>query len=432
MEEPQLNSALSDDEWIRLESDLFTGAGESLTRVRDYARSQFQPPVPFVITACLRVLSSLPGNATFDAGVGKGSLNLFVAVVGEPGQGKDRLITATNQAVVVAHEGHPLQPQELALGSGEGVAEALQPEEGHMTSAPVLFGASEVGEVAALMRRTGSTLRGNMLKIYSGNALGFTNRGEKFTVGAHTYTAGLWMGVQPDKAGDLLDGQDDGLRHRFIWTEALDPTLWLLEDDDSGPDHPNTLVKPPTVEVPGAIIAGTPIAFHRDIVRETRKRMQITLKYGVQGPYSGHRHQTRLKLAAGLALLRSSDTVNLADWKQSGVLMEYSDRVQERCLAHLRGQREEEVAERIAQKERAEERVRAERVVRFRQKVLNKLESGEVKTRTELSQSVRGDQRMTMYEVLDALERDGLIFTEEGARGQKYVQRHPSYTGPWK
>lgn len=429
---PQLDSALSVDEWFRLELDLFAGADESLTRLRDLARSRFLPPVPFVVTACLRVLSSLPGNATFDAGLGQGSLNLFVAVVGMPGQGKDLLISATNRAVSVAHQGRCLEPIELALGSGEGVAEALQPEEGQSISAPVLFGASELGEVAALMSRTGSTLRGNLLKIYSGNALGFTNRGEKFTVPAHSYTAGLWMGVQPDKAGELLEGQDDGLRHRFVWTEVIDPTLETLDAELLGLDKgSDTEAGSPTVEVPASIISGTPIAFHPEIVRETQEMRLRTLKYGVQGPNAGHRHQTQLKLATGLALLLSVDMVSTDDWARAGVLMEYSTRVQERCLSHLQAQRDQKAAERISQKERAEERVRTDRAARFRQKVLDKLGAGEVSTRTELSQSVRSDQRATMNEVLDSLQQSGLIVGHEGERGQKYVQRNPAYAGPW-
>lgn len=53
MSAPQLDSALSVDEWVRLESDLFTGADESLTKLRDFARSQFLPPVPW---ACPQVV----------------------------------------------------------------------------------------------------------------------------------------------------------------------------------------------------------------------------------------------------------------------------------------------------------------------------------------------------------------------------------------
>lgn len=433
MSRPQLDSILSVDEWARLESDLFTGAGEFLTRLREYARNRQLPPVALVITACLRALSSLPGNVTFDAGVGPGSLNLFVALVGRPGQGKDRLISMTNQAITAVCGGHVLEPQQLALGSGEGVAEALQPDEGRTISNPVLFGASEMGEVDALMRRTGSTLRGNLLKIYSGNALGFTNRGEKFTVGAHTYTAGLWVGVQPDKAGGLLDGQDDGLRHRFIWTELVDPNLTAPEGDASKPNnYGNTDIELPPVDIPQVISEGKPFAFHADIVQETQAMMIKTLQYGVQGLHSGHRHQTRLKLAAGLALMRSTDTVAPDDWKRAGALVQYSERVQERCLAHLRGEREREATERLVQKERADEQVRADRVRRFRNKVLTELKNGDVNTRTALQQAVRGDQRPVMKEVLDSLEREGLIVTQEGAHNQKYVQRNPNYTGPWE
>lgn len=423
MSTPNLHSALSAEEWSELETKLFDGAGVALIQLRDYARSRHLPPVAFVITACLRVLSSLPGSVTFDAGVGRGSLNLFVALVGKPGQGKDRLIAGTNEAVTVAGAGSLLAPEELALGSGEGIAEALNPSEGETTSAPVLFGASEIGEVAALMGRTGSTLRGNLLKMYSGNALGFTNRGEKFVVPAHSYTAGLWVGVQPDKAGALLDGEDDGLRHRFIWTELVDPTR---REDVYAADELKA------VDVPLEILAGAPIGFHGDIVRDTTAMMDVTLRYGVQGSNSGHRHQTKLKLAAGLALLRSSGTVDLDDWRRAEALMSFSERVQDRCLRHLQGQRDQKIAERQNQQDRAEEQAQEQRMVLCRDKLLKKLESGETVTRSEVLQSVHSRQRPAMQAVLEALEVEEMIEIVEGANNRAYLRRHPSFSGVWE
>lgn len=427
MPNPKLNSALSLEQWEQLETALFDGAGESLTTLREYAHVHHLPPVALLIVTCLRVLSSLPGNATFDAGVGPGSLNLFVALVGKPGAGKDRTVSMSRDAVTVASEGKRLEPLELSLGSGEGVAEALQPEEGQTVSSPVLFGASELGEVAALMSRQGSTLRGNVLKIYSGNPLGFTNRGEQFTVPAHSYTAGLWIGVQPDRAGALLDGQDDGLSHRFVWTEMVDPTRkarQLQHDDAPGALH--------AVEVPSRVIDGKPVCYHRDIESETQQMLEVTLQYGVQGNNAGHRHQTRLKLAAGLALLRSSDAVDLEDWKRAGLLMEYSDRVQDSCLAHLQGQRDRAAADRLAERERAEEQLQADRVARCRSQALELLEDGEMVTRSSLLQRVHSRQRDVMGTVLEQMELHGMVSVTEGNRGRQYLQRNQNYTGAWE
>lgn len=426
---PTLNSALSLEQWEHLEADLFDGAGESLTVLRKYARAHHLPPVALTIVACLRVLSSLPGNVTFDAGVGTGSLNLFVALVGPPGAGKDRIVSMTRNAILVGCGDalDPLEPLELSLGSGEGVAEALQPTGEQTVSTPVLFGASELGEVAALMGRQGSTLRGNVLKIYSGNALGFTNRGEKFTVRAHSYTAGLWIGVQPDKAGALLDGQDDGLSHRFVWTELVDPTRPATRQRRD--NQPGALLP---VSVPREVIDGESVSYHRDIQRETQQMHDVNLRYGVQGHNSGHRHQTRLKLAAGLALLRSSAEVDLEDWKRAGVLMDYSDRVQGSCLAHLQGQRDKEAAERLGERERAEEHLQGQRLDRCRAKALKLLESGDMVTRSQVLQDTNSRQRDVMGAVLDRLELREMITVTDGDRGRQYLQRNPGYTGKWE
>lgn len=422
MSTPRLQSALSLEQWQQLERDLFDEAGLALTTARDYARANYLPPVAFVLISCLKVLSSLPGNVTFDAGVGKGSLNLFAALVGGPGAGKDTLMLGVNQAVRVACDGRVLNPMELPLGSGEGIAETFKLEEGQSVSSPVLFGSSEIGQVETLMNRQGSTLRSNLLMIYSGNALGFTNRGEKFTVPAHSYTAGLWVGVQPDKAGALLDGQDDGLSHRFVWTELVDPTRIMPE---VAPDALQT------VDVPADILNGVPVTFHADIVRETRAMNDIRLRYGVQGKNAGHRHQTRLKLAAGLALLRSAAVVDLEDWRRAGVLMDYSDQIQNDCLAHLKGQRDQEAAERLEQRERAEERVQSDRLARNRHKVLETLKNGDVVTRTEVLQSIHSRQRDVMAAVLETLEMEGMITVTEGENGRKFLQRNKDYAGEW-
>lgn len=362
----KLESALTLDQWKTLEAKLFDGAGGALLSIRDWARGSHNPPVGAVVMTILRVLSSLPAGATFDAGVGPGSLNMLVALVGRPGAGKDKLAGSLAEDLMVSRGSFVIEPQEHALGSGEGVASVCKPRAGEnpddptTPAPPVIFAESEAGRMEALMKREGATLRPTIMSVYSGNQLGSTNKAETVYVPRNSYTAGLWVGVQPDKAGALLGGPDDGLAHRFVWTELVDPN----RERRTYPPHP---IEP--ISLP-ATLPETGVTYHEQIVQETREASTDTLLYGPKRDHQGHRHQTRLKVAAGLALLRSDSVVSLDDWDRAGVLMDYSDRVRGWCVKHLQAEEVRREVEREHQRDAAEEVRREENLKKSRDLIL--------------------------------------------------------------
>lgn len=400
----KLESALTYKQWEKLEALLFDGAGEALTSIRDWARGAHTPPVGAVVMAVLRVLSSVPAGTTFDAGVGPGSLNMLVALVGRPGAGKDKLAANMATSLTVSHNMFPVNPKELPLGSGEGIATACMPTPGKnpddpfTPAAPVIFAESEAGRMEALMKREGATLRPNLMKIYSGNSLGSTNKAETVHVPLNSYTAGLWVGVQPDKAGALLSGPDDGLAHRFVWTELVDPTR--------GYDvFPRNSIHPVTLPTD---LHETGVTYHASIVEETRRASTENLIYGPEHNHQGHRHQTRLKLAAGLALLRSSATVSLDDWERSAVLMDYSDRVRGWCVKHLEAEEVRREVEREHQRDAAEDIRREENVKKSRDLILSAVRDEPGTKRSPLRHRARR-YRDEFDEVYAALVNDRVI-----------------------
>lgn len=358
----EINTVYTVKEWQQLELDVFHDAGEALTKIKQWANYKRLPPVAALVMAALKALASLPAGTTFDAGLGAGALNTFVALVGAPGQGKDRLASAIATDLPISHKDRRIDPVEAQIGSGEGMVSMCQPDSdsGHMN--PVLFHVSEVGSLETLMRRKGSTLRTTLMSIYSGNPLGSTNKNDKTYVPRNSYTACLWAGCQPDKAGALLDGADDGLAHRFIWVEVINPVHVDHRDD----------VALRTVDIPDDIDKG--ITFPEPIKNETRRQQEETLRHGAPGGYHGHRRQTQLKLAAGLALLRSTRAVSMDDWERAGVLMSYSDRVCEHAQKHLEARRVDDNAKRMEQREEAEARLESNRVTRNRNKILDALD----------------------------------------------------------
>lgn len=412
-------SALTVDQWAELHNRVFADAGESLTALEDWARSRYLPPIGATIMAAQRALTALPAGTTYDAGLGPGSLNTLVALVGRPGQGKDRLAANIAGELTICQGNRTIEPIEAALGSGEGVAAKCAPDEETGTPAdPIIFGESEAGRMESLMNRTGSTLRQTIMSIYSGNALGASNKHESTYVPRNSYTAGLWVGVQPDKAGALLGGADDGLAHRFIWTELIDPGA-----------TPTELTHPKAVDIPRDI--GLGIFFPEEVVKMTRQSQRDALMFGALGDHMGHRHQTRLKLAAGLALLRSTRTVDMDDWARSGALMDYSDTVRRWCLNHMEMKSISDEADRMERRESVDDQVHLNRVQRNRKRILEALAdetSLEAVPWSPLLRARPGRERESMSEALQQLINEGAVMpnldeenrTESLSQGPKF------------
>lgn len=163
------------------------------------------------------------------------SLNTFVALVGPSGSGKDAAIEAGSAAVDVGHV------EVRTPGSGEGIAHAyVQRVKAelvqHTTS--VLFIAREVDSLAALVARQSATLGAELRIAYAGAQLGFAyaDPTRRLTVAAHAYRLCLLVGVQPERAGPLLDESVSGTPQRFVWLPATDP-----DAPDERPAEPKPL-----------------------------------------------------------------------------------------------------------------------------------------------------------------------------------------------
>ncbi|MHA2788851.1 hypothetical protein ACXZ66_06850 [Corynebacterium sp. S7] len=354
----ELDSALTKQQWALLEDRVFSGAGEATARFQKWANHNAVSPVAALIMGAVKALACLPPGTKFNAGLRDGSTNTFVVLVGKPGQGKDELATAIAEDLNVTHHDKPVQLLELPVGSGEGMALKLQPDEEGNPASPVLFSVSEVGDLEAKMKREGSTLRSTLLSAYSGGGIGSTNKGESSVVPRNSYTMCMWVGCQPDKAGALLEGSDDGFAHRFIWTELVNPNHQVV-------DLPMSLAP---VVIPDDIKQG--FTFPVEIQKATVKNKTETLMLGAQGGYQGHTNLTRLKLSCGLALIRSSRHVSMGDWVRAGHLMDYSNTVRQRSEAYLQGKRVERDAERLQRREEADERNAVNRRKRYGKKIL--------------------------------------------------------------
>lgn len=335
-EQPQgkLDMALSTHDYDTLEKQLFEVDNATLRRVYLFARHQHVAPLTALVLLLQNVCTALPAGTTFDIGLGPSPLNLYVAVLGRPGTGKGRVSkVTTNQPPVTVAE-RPALVEKAACGSGEGLLTQLNANKDE-PPAPTLFAENEVTKFTNVMNRDGSTLRPNILSMFSGEDMGVTNKTEKLRVDAGTYSASLRISCQYDTAGPLVTGVDDGLSERFLWVETIDPYAPI----GTSPTGEETTLHPVAFAA-----SETPLTFTfpADIQQSVRYDHNMSRKTGrFAGTGGAHDTEIRARLASGLAALRSTTRVSHDDWQRAGLILKYSNRVKRFIRAHVEAMADE-------------------------------------------------------------------------------------------
>lgn len=394
--------------------ETFWTARPELEHIRAFARARRAGPWAVLGAVMARAVAAREPNVKLPPIVGRAvSLNLFVALVGPSGGGKGAAEGAAAEAVAfVDSSGVTITTTELPVGSGEGLARTF------LSTAPgddaddkpltrALFSAPEVDTLAAIGSRQGSTIMGELRKVYMGESIGFANsqKATRTPVPAHGYRACLLVGVQPLKAGPLLADADGGTPQRFVWLPVGDP-----DAPDERPAAPESLTVKVTgyrddtsVEMPVPQVARQAIDGHRLSV----------LRGDAADPLDGHAMLTRLKVAAALAILAGRVEVSEEDWKLAAVVIRVSDRTRagvvqaatDRARETARARAEARATEAGIIEDRAEDRERG----RVRRSVLGYLERRGKGTRKELRANLHAPLRSRLDAELAELESEGVI-----------------------
>lgn len=313
----------------------------ALTHVRQAARSRLVSPWATLGCVLARAVAAVEPGVTLPPVVAtRASLNLIIAIVAPSGVGK-------GGAHGCAADLLPgLDTFEAGVGSGEGIAHAymrratkddtkgdgvdgltLDGEQVRVRTRALLT-VAEVDQLAGVAARRGSTVLPILRSAWSGETLGqlTADATRRLHVPAHTYRACLVVGVQPHRAGVLLDDADGGTTQRVLWSTATDPDVSRNLDDI--PDWPGPLDwQPPPQEkwdirLPGELW--------------TRLReLRVAVLVGDVEPVDTHLALVQLKVAAALALLdtarRGTDrlTVDMDDWHVAGLIVAQSSRVRD-------------------------------------------------------------------------------------------------------
>lgn len=298
-----------------------------LRHIHTFARSRLVSPYALLSVALVRVCSDTLPTVTLPPIVGgKGSLNLFCALVGPSGAGKSAVCAASDELM-------PWVDPWMHIGSGEGLLHTFvsrvktdDPDnpgkftwkvEHHTWKAAAIV--DEIDTLTALGARQGSTLLPTLRSAWSGSSIGFgyADPTKKLNMAAHTYRLGLVVGAQPTRCEALFDEADAGTPQRFIWAPLIDPHA-----PDEPPENPGPLPEPPRSQFVGFESTVTVCDALRSTVLANRKQ---TLRTGQTNGLDGHALLNRVKVAAAVALMEGRLDVTDDDWELAGRIQSTSD-----------------------------------------------------------------------------------------------------------
>lgn len=319
----------------------FWSQRDELDHILRFARSR--RVAPYAVLGCVlrRAVACVPAHVVLPPTVGDvASLNLYTGSAGRSGQGKGGADAAGFSSVrFMDPQFGEIDPPRPNPGSGEGLARLFKgrgDDQPAVTAAHLIV--PEVGTLAALAGRQGSTLATELLKAWMGEPLGFSNAHKDTTtaIPAHSYRLCLGVGVQPENADFFLTREKDGLPQRFLWLPTIDP---YAPEVRPGPVEPIDVVPPDFPAADGRYVVSIP-DHARDEIDVHRHRVLI----GADDvdPLDGHVMLTRLKIGFALAVLAGRRDVDSYDWKIAGDLVDLSSRVRDEMRAAVDGRRRRE------------------------------------------------------------------------------------------
>jgi hypothetical protein len=327
--------------------DVFWDSRPTLTAIRQAAWSRSRSADAVFAAVLARAVCTVGPTTVLPPIVGSAaSLNLAIALVSPSGTGK-------STAKAIAAELIDLDTRtdiidDLPIGSGEGLIDAyfelVSEEDGdgkthkvkRQTKTAVFAYLDEGQALSTMGARQGATLLPTLRSAWSGSTLGQANATEerKRVLSAHTYRLGVVVGFQPEHAIGLIDDAAGGTPQRFLFLSAIDPNI-----PDEPPPWPTIGWRPPPSSTQRTDM-GVPerVADQIRSANLAQARGELTLD-----PLDSHAQLSRLKVAAGLAILDRRTDVNDEDWALAGYVMDTSSAVRTDIVnraAHAAAERE--------------------------------------------------------------------------------------------
>lgn len=406
------------------EPDDFWAQRPVLAHLRKAALARRVSPWAVLGVALVRVITAVPPFVVLPPIVaGRGSLNLFIALVGPSGSGKGGATTTATETLLTAGTGERFATH--SLGSGQGIAHSYGKREKdgsfvrHSVSA--LFVAEEIDAMGSAARQVGSTLLPELRSLWMGEALGkmYVDPAKRIEIPSHSYRAGLIAHVQPARASTLLDDVDGGTPQRFVWLPTTYPHSDLRPEAPVAPWRWRCPVWRATTAEPGMPL---PVC---DEAWEAIDGSALSRARGEGDPLDGHRLFCQLKVAAALGILDGRPTVTLADWELAQRVMAISDQTRAVVVEALRSVKvraHEDKAFGAAVTALAVDEALSDAATKRVLKVLQRHipMSPDRITRTELRKRVNSRDRAHFDEAMARLLATDAVLVDHSARGVAY------------
>ncbi|KAA8829712.1 hypothetical protein [Bifidobacterium myosotis] len=348
----------------------FWDARPWLQYIRDYARAIRVSPEGLLGAVLVRVSSMIRPSVVlkvtdYDNPM---SLNLNVALVGAPGTGKGKLVSAARKLIPLP-SGNPML--ELKPKTGESIVSKFVsmvqdkddkgkpiPKQYHpeIRTDRVELVQTEVNALGVSFKTDGSTMLVTLLQAFSNEYIGAETRAKSSSVvlPPYSYRLSSILGVQPSESHVIFDNSSVGFASRFIFVNAIDTaapiqrplmpknqwTCDLTRFDSVDPFESllrllqvggrESFVDPgkqyPLLEMTFPLVA-----------KEQADSMQLKGVHGKIHELDAHRLELQSKVAALFCILDSRNlmrkcNVTAKDWSLAGTFMLMSDRARDFCL----------------------------------------------------------------------------------------------------
>lgn len=413
-ESPEWHSSVSEEERDEISEETFWKSRPVLEHIHTFARARIVAPWALLGCVLARVLVTVSPQVQLPPLTGgRASLNLFVALSGPSGSGKDASYGASEDCLDYGPVGHSDKP----LGTGEGLAamfvrwDAKAKEMVQFNTAALVF-VGEIDTLGAIGSRQGATVLPMLRQAAMGQTLGFANAHEDTTriVQGHTYRLCLVAGLQPTRSGVLLNDRNGGTPQRFIYMPTVD-----VQTPDREPDEPPAWRWERPRFDPARGSAFAPITLR--LPAHVKESIKAGRRMGARGeapPVDSHSMLTREKVASGLAILDGRTEVTDDDWALSGVIMTVSDRTRAMCaLALKRESQKENVGKALQEAERTvivAERVDEEAVRKLSGRIKARIrDAGGNLAHADLRRSLTSSEREHWDAAISAVCRSGEV-----------------------
>lgn len=419
----------------------FWNSRKDLMYIRDYARAKGVRTAPWALlfTTLARLSVIVPPNVVIPefAGGSPMGLNVFVALIGNSGDGKGLTERAARNLIPDIKDAVTTQP-----ASGEGVASLFArratDEEGHSvlecTTSRALLSIPEITALGGTAKRVGSTVVPTLTSAYSGETLGFWNKneGNRLQVPEYGYRLSLVTGVQPANLSVLMNEAGTGLPQRFLWASVLDPDA--PENADEVPLEPfdtSRLPESPSMRSLDTLYqagsrwnmmnhgdTGYPLTYmgfpecaKAAVEQDSYRRLR-----GQRGDsLDSHSIGVKLKLAALFALLQQRLEVSEADWMLSGYAYARSSGFRDECVKRAESLKRDRKAKAIALDDEAREQAERQKAERVKKCMVSFMREHDPENQGvvgwKISNAVRSNDRKGgyAYAMLGELREEGVV-----------------------